>query len=118
VFYNAKLYGDMGLQVFIVVSVRGWYSWRRGGAAHGALQVTRLDRAGRRTSLAGWRSAFALLAYFLKTWTDTDVPHVDGFPTAGSLAGGHQWRFEAADLVGTNSARNAKSAAMRIQQAF
>ena len=34
VFFNARLYGDMGLQVvFIVVSVWGWYSWLHGGAA-------------------------------------------------------------------------------------
>ncbi|GGE81124.1 nicotinamide riboside transporter PnuC [Massilia psychrophila] len=88
VFYRSRLYGDMALQVvFIVVSVWGWHSWLRGGAAHGALQVTRLDGAGWRMSLAGWAVGFVLLAYFLKTWTDTDVPHADGFLTAGSLVG-------------------------------
>jgi nicotinamide mononucleotide transporter len=88
VFYHSKLYGDMGLQVvFIVVSVWGWYSWLRGGAGHKALQVTRLDRAGWLVSLAGWAVGYVVLAYFLKTWTDTDVPHIDGFLTAGSLVG-------------------------------
>ena len=88
VFFNARLYGDMGLQaVFIVVSVWGWHSWLRGGAGHGALPVTRLDRAGWRASLGGWALGFVLLAYALKTWTDTDVPHADGFLTAGSLVG-------------------------------
>ena len=88
VFFNARLYGDMGLQVvFIVVSVWGWHSWLRGGAGHGALPVTRLGRAGWRASLGGWALGFVLLAYFLKTWTDTDVPHADGFLTAGSLVG-------------------------------
>ena len=88
VFLNSRLYGDMGLQVvFIVVSVWGWHSWLRGGAGHGALQVTRLDGAGWRASLLGWAIGFALLAYFLKTWTDTDVPRADGFLTAGSLVG-------------------------------
>ena len=88
VFFRSRLYGDMALQVvFIVVSVWGWHSWLRGGAAHGALQVTGLDGAGWRMSLAGWAVGFVLLAYFLKTWTDTDVPHADGFLTAGSLVG-------------------------------
>ena len=88
VFFNSRLYGDMGLQaVFIVVSVWGWHSWLRGGAGHGALPVTRLGRAGWRASLGGWALGFVLLAYFLKTWTDTDVPHADGFLTAGSLVG-------------------------------
>jgi nicotinamide mononucleotide transporter len=88
VFYNSRLYGDMGLQVvFIVVSVWGWHSWLRGGAGRQPLRVTRLDRAGWTASLAGWAIGFVLLAFFLKTWTDTDVPRADGFLTAGSLLG-------------------------------
>ncbi len=35
----------------------------------------------------GWLVGFALLAWFLDTWTDTDVPNIDGFLTAGSLLG-------------------------------
>jgi nicotinamide mononucleotide transporter len=88
VFFNSRLYGDMGLQVvFIVVSMWGWYSWLHGGAQRQALDVTRLDRAGWTAALAGWAAGFVLLAFFLKTWTDTDVPHADGFLTAGSLLG-------------------------------
>jgi nicotinamide mononucleotide transporter len=88
VFFDARLYGDMGLQlVFIVVSVWGWYSWLHGGAQRQALDVSRLERAGWIASLVGWAVAFVLLAWFLKTWTDTDVPYADGFLTAGSLLG-------------------------------
>lgn len=88
VFFDARLYGDMGLQlVFIAVSVWGWYQWLYGGAQHAPLAVTRLDRAGWWTSAGCWLAGFALLALFLKHWTDTDVPHVDGFLTAGSLVG-------------------------------
>jgi nicotinamide mononucleotide transporter len=88
VFFQSKLYGDMGLQVvFIVVSVWGWHSWLRGGSGHQPLHVTRLDRAGWTWSLLGWAAGFVLLAAFLKHFTDTDVPHLDGFLTAGSLLG-------------------------------
>lgn len=88
VFFGARLYGDMGLQVvFIVVSVWGWYSWLHGGAQHQALDVTRLDRTGWIASLAGWAVGFVVLAWFLKAFTDTDVPRADGFLTAGSLLG-------------------------------
>lgn len=88
VFYHSALYGDMGLQVvFIIVSVWGWYNWLYGGGGHQALDVTRLDRRGWIASLAGWAIGFVLLAWFLKTWTNTDVPHADGFLTAGSLLG-------------------------------
>ena len=67
VFFNARLYGDMGLQVvFIVVSVWGWHSWLRGGVQHQPLHVTRLDRAGWIAALIGWALGFVLLAFFLK----------------------------------------------------
>lgn len=88
VFFKARLYGDMGLQaVFIVVSVWGWHSWLHGGAKHRQLVVSRLDSAGWGAALAGWLIGFALLAFALKTWTNTDVPVSDGFLTAGSLLG-------------------------------
>jgi nicotinamide mononucleotide transporter len=88
VFFNSRLYGDMGLQVvFILVSIWGWHSWLHGGAQRQALDVTRLDRRGWVVSLIAWAAGFVLLSWFLKTWTDTDVPHADGFLTAGSLLG-------------------------------
>lgn len=87
VFYNARLYGDSGLQlVFIVVSVWGWYQWL-GGMRHERLVVTRLDRAGLLWSAGAWLGGFALLGYFLDNYTNTNVPHIDGFLTAGSIVG-------------------------------
>lgn len=88
VFFDARLYGDAGLQaVFIAVSVWGWYQWLYGGSRHDALRVGRLSGAGWRASIAGWLAGFALLAAFLSNWTNTDVPYADGFLTAGSLLG-------------------------------
>ena len=88
VFYGSRLYGDMGLQlVFITVSFWGWYQWLHGDDSHGQLPVTTLDTRGRWIAVAGWAGGFLLLAWFLKTYTDTDVPHSDGFLTAGSLVG-------------------------------
>ena len=88
VFFDARLYGDMGLQlVFIAVSVWGWYQWLYGGAQHKPLAVSRLSRQGWWIAGLAWGAGFALLSMFLKHWTDTDVPHIDGFLTAGSLVG-------------------------------
>ncbi|BBB61401.1 nucleoside transporter [Undibacterium sp. KW1] len=88
VFFNTRLYGDMGLQfVFILVSVWGWFNWLRGDDSHERLQVTRLNALGRWNSLGMTVLAFVLLAWFLKSYTDTDVPYADGFLTAGSLLG-------------------------------
>ena len=87
VFFDARLYGDSGLQlVFIAASVWGWWQWLR-GAGSARLVVTRLDRAGWAWALAGWGAAFLALSWFLGTYTNTDVPHTDGFLTAGSLVG-------------------------------
>ena len=88
VFYQARLYGDMGLQVvFIVVSVWGWYQWLYGGAQHDVLHVTRSSNTGWAWGIACWIAGFVILANFLAHWTNTDVPNIDGFLTAGSLLG-------------------------------
>lgn len=87
VFFQSRLYGDAGLQgVFIAASSWGWIEWLR-GAGGGPLRVGRLEPAGWAWSLAGWAIGFLLLARFLHAFTDTDVPHMDGFLTAGSLLG-------------------------------
>jgi nicotinamide mononucleotide transporter len=87
VFFGARLYGDCALQgVFIATSGWGWYTWLRG--ADGApLAVSRLDRAALGWSLGGWLAGFLLLWAFLARYTNTDVPAMDGFLTAGSLVG-------------------------------
>lgn len=88
VFFDARLYGDMGLQfVFILVSIWGWMNWLRGNDAHERLKVTRLNAQRRLASVGATLLVFVLLAWFLKTFTDTDVPYADGFLTAGSLLG-------------------------------
>jgi len=88
VFYGSRLYGDMGLQlVFIAVSIFGGHQWLRGDDSHERLPVTALDTRGRWSAAVAWLAGFMLLAWFLKNYTDTDVPHSDGFLTAGSLVG-------------------------------
>ena len=96
VFFDAKLYGDMGLQgVFILVSVWGWVLWWRGSAVSDAVAkqlepafvITRLRRSQQFLSVLAWLAGFIVVAWFLKTQTDTDVPYADGFLTAGSLLG-------------------------------
>jgi nicotinamide mononucleotide transporter len=85
VFFGSRLYGDMGLQlVFISVSIFGWYQWLHGDDSHERLPVTELTKRGRYLAAAAWLGGFAVLAWFLKSYTDTDVPNSDGFLTAGS----------------------------------
>lgn len=88
VFFGARLYGDMGLQVvFVLVSIWGWYEWLYGGEQHAGLPVTHASKAGWGYGIAAWLAAFAVLAIFLARYTNTDVPNIDGFLTAGSLLG-------------------------------
>ena len=88
VFLDARLYGDMGLQfVFILTSIWGWHLWLWGDHDNPSLKVSRLTMKGGTNSVLAWLLGFAVLAWFLKIYTDTDVPNADGFLTAGSLLG-------------------------------
>ncbi|MBC3929254.1 nicotinamide riboside transporter PnuC [Undibacterium sp. CY21W] len=88
VFFEARLYGDMGLQwVFIIVSLWGWFLWWRGIDGSSQLPVSALGFRERGLAVIAWGLGFAALAWFLKSYTDTDVPLADGFLTAGSLLG-------------------------------
>jgi nicotinamide mononucleotide transporter len=88
VFFDSKLYGDTGLQVmFVIISIWGWYQWLRGGLEHAPLRVTSLTFKWRMHAIGFWLLAFLLLSQFLWRFTDTDVPRMDGFLTAGSLIG-------------------------------
>ena len=90
-FWNSKLYGDAGLQVFFaLVGVWGWWQWLRGTQAAGTpLRVRHL--AGREIALllGATLAAWPLLGLFLARMTDSPLPYWDAFPTVTSLLG--QW---------------------------
>ena len=90
-FWNSRLYGDASLQVFFaVLALWGWWQWLRGTAADGgALQVRQLPPSARWWLIAALAAAWPATGLFLKTFTDTDVPWWDAFPTAASVIG--QW---------------------------
>ena len=88
-FWRSKLYGDASLQIFFaVVALWGWVQWLRGRRADGsALRVARLSRRGLVLTIAACALMWPATGIFLKTFTDTDVPWWDAFPTATSLVG-------------------------------
>ena len=90
-FWNSKLYGDASLQIFFaVIALWGWWQWLRGTQGNGAaLQVRELGKNGRWRLLGVLALAWPASGLFLKTYTDTDVPWWDAFPTAASVIG--QW---------------------------
>ena len=90
VFWRARLYADMGLQVvYVVLGFYGWYEWLYGGERHSALRVTRVPRR-EALLLAGIAVAFAVaLGAFLHRTTDAALPWLDASLTSASLAA--QW---------------------------
>ena len=48
VFYQSKLYADMGLQaIYFALAAYGWWAWLRGGGERGTLQVSVLSTRAR-----------------------------------------------------------------------
>lgn len=90
-FWQHRLYGDASLQIFFaIVAGWGWWQWLRGTDASGAaLRVRRLGAAARWVVLAVFAVAWPATGLFLRTYSDTDVPWWDAFPTAASVVG--QW---------------------------
>ncbi len=88
-FWRSRLYGDAALQVmFIVVAGWGWRQWLRGTGESGRpLRVARLSRQGLRRALLACAVLWPATGLFLRTFTDTDVPWWDAFPTAVSVVG-------------------------------
>jgi nicotinamide mononucleotide transporter len=90
VFWEAKLYADMGLQViYAVLSLYGWYQWLYGGAGRTELRVARTPRrlGAILTLIAAVGSA--LLGTLLRHTTDAALPFMDSFLSSTSLVA--QW---------------------------
>ncbi|MGQ0646583.1 MAG: nicotinamide riboside transporter PnuC [Gemmatimonadaceae bacterium] len=90
VFFEARLYADMGLQVvYFTLSLYGWYEWKFGGENRSVLRVSRattrlwLILAG--LNLAAWLT----LGSILSRSTDAAIPWLDSLLTTTSLCA--QW---------------------------
>ena len=90
VFYEAKLYADMGLQVvYAALSVYGWYEWLHGGENRTGLHVTRTGpRLGALLALIAVAGS-VLLGTLLHRATDASLPFMDSALSSTSLVA--QW---------------------------
>lgn len=90
VYFKAKLYSDMELQIiFIVISAYGWWQWLYGGGAKNNLPVTNTPR-----KYYIWLLAIILIfawlsGYLHSKFTDASLPFADSLLTAISLVA--QW---------------------------
>lgn len=86
IFYKAKLYSDMGLQVYyIFMQAYGWVHWVRGGNDQGDLPVTRLTPRANLTWLAVCAAGTAGLGHMMDTHTDAELAYWDASTTVMSL---------------------------------
>jgi len=90
VFFRAKLYAAMGLQlVYVGLIGYGWYSWLYGGEGHLSLRVSCLpQRLVAVLAMAGAGVSLALGSWLGRS-TDEALPYLDGFTTSFSLVA--QW---------------------------
>lgn len=86
VFYDARLYADMGLNAFYVVtSFYGWYEWLYGGKGHSERKVSQIGKRELLVLLLLVVVFTAGLGYFLDNYTDADLSYTDSATTAVSL---------------------------------
>jgi nicotinamide mononucleotide transporter len=90
VFFQAKLYADMGLQaLYFGLAIYGWWAWRHGGRDHGELHVTLASTKMKLPLAAIGAVAGILLGQTLSRFTDASLPFMDSALTAFSIVG--QW---------------------------
>jgi nicotinamide mononucleotide transporter len=90
VFFRAKLYADMALQVvYIVISIYGWYEWLHGGSGRTALPISRGSRRLAVRLVAIGVVSTAVLGTALARTTDAALPYLDSTTTVTSLIA--QW---------------------------
>lgn len=85
-FYQARLYADMALQVmYILLGLLGWYWWLHGGANHGELKVQRITRQhALLLATIGVAAIYAMYTYLVKI--GDSAPFLDALTTVMSLA--------------------------------
>lgn len=90
VFWDAKLYADMGLQViYAALSIYGWYEWLYGGEGRTELHVTRTPPRIAAVLALIAAAGSALLGALLRHATDAALPYMDSFLSSTSLVA--QW---------------------------
>ena len=88
VFFEAKLYADMGLQFYyVIISLYGWYLWRNNPKLDekATLQVTLTSRNFAFVAANATWIIFLFIRFILIRYTDSMVPNMDAATTALSI---------------------------------
>jgi len=85
-FYEIKLYADMLLQIFfLVTSFQGWYLWLYGGSNRSELPITRLSRSQLVMLGIGLVVCALAIGYVFDTYTDAHIPFWDAAASSMSV---------------------------------
>ncbi|MBN1131493.1 MAG: nicotinamide mononucleotide transporter [Bacteroidales bacterium] len=88
IFFRAKFYADMGLNVYyFVISIYGWVVWKKGRerAPGRKMPIRRLSPKLMILLTAITAVLFLLIGYILDNYTDSPIPYWDALTTAGSI---------------------------------
>lgn len=88
IFFSAKFYADMGLQVYyVLISIYGWYKWWRGSknSEEDDLPIVRLNARLAMMLAVVTLLIFVGIAEVLKRYTDSPVPYWDSFISSLSI---------------------------------
>ncbi len=90
IFFDVKLYSDMGLHIiYIGFQLYGWYVWSNNQNQQGKISPVQ----GSLTEYGCWAGiaivSAGLLGYVMSSYTDASFPYVDAFTTCASLIA--QW---------------------------
>ncbi len=90
VFYDARLYADMGLQsLYLGLAAYGWWAWSHGGEDHGELEVSLTSRRTRVVLVLVATLGGILLGQTLTHFSNASLPFMDSMLTSFSIAA--QW---------------------------
>jgi nicotinamide mononucleotide transporter len=90
VFFDARLYADMGLQaLYFALSAYGWWAWLHGGEDHGELEVSLASNRLRVTLVLLAAFGGVVLGQTLSRLTNASLPFMDSLLTSFSIAA--QW---------------------------
>lgn len=82
------LYADMGINgYYFAMSIYGWYIWSRPTQDGAILPVTYMTPKEIAGSIFMFLASYAILAFVLLRFTDSNVPYIDSFTTASAFVG-------------------------------
>lgn len=86
IFYQAKIYADMGLQVyFVAISIYGWFAWLRKKDSVKDLQIRSVRSVLALKLSVVFLVLFGALYLLLSEYTDSPIPLGDAFTSALSI---------------------------------